>query len=268
MPQNDGFAATIARTYHSHLVPLIFEEYARDLAGRARIPADGRVLETACGTGVLTTRLLGGLRGSARLVATDLNPGMLDVTRTRINGSRSVDCRIADGTALPFADASFDRLLCQFGVMFFPDRDRGFREAARVLRPGGRFVFNVWDSLERNPFARIVHETVTGMFPDDPPGFLTIPFGYHDVSGITSQLHEAGFDAVEVTVLPRVSRASSARDVATALVAGTPLAGQLAARGAGDAALREVEAALIERFGAGDVSAPMQSIAFVASKHG
>jgi len=258
------FAGSIADAYHRHLVPLIFDEYARDLAGRVQVPAGGKVLEIACGTGVLTSHLRRVLRGSVDLVATDLSPMMLEAAQANVGNGGGIDYRPADGTALPFDDGSFDAVLCQFGVMFYPDKELGYREAARVLRPGGTFIFSVWDSLAQNRFCEFVHRKVAEMFPEDPPAFLEIPFGYHDLSEIKVDLQSAGFEKIEITVLPGESRAPSARDVALALITGSPLASQLAEMGVAEESFETVEAALVDTFGSGEVRAPMQSISIEA----
>ena len=158
---------------------------------------------------------------------------MVDAARANVerSGPGTVEFKTADGTNLPFEDDSFDVVSCQFGVMFYADKRVGYREAARVLKPGGSFVLNVWDAFAENPFCRIVHETVVALHPDNPPGFLAVPFGYYDLNTIKSDLQTSGFGEVGLTVLPGTSRASSARDLALALVAGTPLASQLAERG-------------------------------------
>jgi ubiquinone/menaquinone biosynthesis C-methylase UbiE len=263
---NPGFERSITETYHRHLVPLIFDDYARDLAGRMHVPEGGRVLEIACGTGALTRHLRTRLPAGASLVATDLSPAMLDAARENLGDPQDITFRVADGTALPFADGSFDTVVCQFGVMFYPDKGAGYREALRVLKPGGTFLFNVWDSHAANRFAGRVHETVVAMFPDDPPAFLAAPFSYHDIGAISNTLEQAGFSSIRVDVLPRESRAASARDVAVAMVEGSPLASQFDSASARRAALDEVAAALRATFGDGPVSAPMQSIAFAASR--
>jgi ubiquinone/menaquinone biosynthesis C-methylase UbiE len=261
---SDLFAGEIADAYHRHLVPLIFDEYARDLAGRVQVPAGGKVLEIACGTGALTRDLRRALKGTADLVATDLNPTMLEAAEANVGNGGGIDYRPADGTALPFGDETFDAVVCQFGVMFYPDKELGYREAARVLRPGGTFVFSVWDSLAKNRFSEFVHHEVVEMFPEDPPAFLEIPFGYHDISAIKAELQRAGFEKIEISVLPGESRAPSARDVALALITGSPLANQLAEMGVAEESFETVEAALVDAFGCGEVRAPMQSISIEA----
>lgn len=261
---NELFSGSIAEAYHRHLGPLIFEEYARELSARAEVPAGGKVLEIACGTGILTGHLRRALNGSANLVATDLNPMMVDAAKANVGNGGGIDYRAADGTALPFDDDAFDAVFCQFGVMFYPDKGQGYREAARVLRPGGSFVFSVWDSLAHNRFCEFVHHKVAEMFPEDPPTFLEIPFGYYDIAEIKTELQKAGFEKIEISVLPTESSAPSARNVALALITGSPLAVQLAEMGVAQESFATVEAALVETFGEGEVQAPMQAISFTA----
>jgi ubiquinone/menaquinone biosynthesis C-methylase UbiE len=256
---NAAFSNSIARNYEDYLVPLIFEHYAKDLANRMALPAEARVLETAAGTGALTRHLCDILPIDGRIMATDLNASMLDLTADRLNGHPGLSCQVADATDLPFEDRSFDVVGCQFGVMFFPDRQRGFTEAARVLKPGGQFVFNLWDSLAHNRFASVVHETVTELYPYEPPTFMAIPFARQDLSAIKDELEEAGFSHIEISVLPEMSRAPSASHVVKGLVAGSPLRLALEELGGLDEAKLAVEAAIVDEFGAGAVEAPMQA---------
>ena len=158
------FAGSIPEIYDRFLVPLIFEPYAADLARRVAALAPRDVLETAAGTGVLTRALAAQLAPSTRIVATDLNQPMLDQAARRQQGG-SVEWKQADALALPFDDRSFDVVACQFGVMFFPDKVQGYKEARRVLRPGGRFLFNVWDRIEENEFADVVTEALAERVP-------------------------------------------------------------------------------------------------------
>ena len=109
----------------------------------------GELLETACGTGILTRALAARLPEAVAITATDLNEPMLDFARLQPSGGR-VAWRQADAQALPFSDGTFDAVVCQFGVMFFPDKQRAYREVFRLLKPGGRFLFSVWDRLETN----------------------------------------------------------------------------------------------------------------------
>src|SRR6478609_7883295 len=178
---NDAtFAGSVPALYERYLVPLLFEPYAADLASRLAGMERGRLLELASGTGAVTSVLHQALP-EVTIVATDLNEGMLALNRSRAYGD-GVSWQTADAQRLPFEDASFDAVVCQFGVMFFPDKAASYREARRVLRDGGRYVFNVWNRVEDNEVTAIASRTVAALFPSDPPRFIErTPFGYFDV---------------------------------------------------------------------------------------
>ena len=226
-----AFAGPIPQVYDRYLVPLIFEPYAADLALRTVQRQPSRVLETAAGTGVVTRQLATMLPPEVSIVATDLNQTMLDQAAAE-GTARPVEWRQADALHLPFPDACFDVVVCQFGVMFFPDKARAFAEARRVLRSGGQFLFNVWDRIEHNEFANTVTQAVGTLFPDDPPRFFArIPHGYHDPSVIAQDLARGGFTrSPQMTTLPARSRAVSPRIPAVAYCQGTPLRGEIEAR--------------------------------------
>jgi len=257
-----GFTGNIPNVYEAHFVPLLFEPYAGDLAERAARRAPKRVLEIAAGTGVVTRALAKALPNDTEIVATDLNQPMLDEA-ARIGTARGVTWRQADATALPFADASFDVVLCQFGVMFFPNKVRAHSEARRVLRPGGAYLFNVWDRLVDNEFADEVARAVAAMFPDDPPGFLgRTPYGYHERGVIAADLVAAGFEgSPTITSMTARSVAASAREPAVAFVEGSPLANEVLARDA--SRLREATDVATEavrrRFGADRIEGKLQA---------
>jgi ubiquinone/menaquinone biosynthesis C-methylase UbiE len=223
-----AFAGSIPEFYDRCLGPFLFEPYAADLAARAAGLAPGRVLETAAGTGVVTIALAAALP-DAEIVATDLNPDMLRVAAGKLDTPR-LTLAPADAQSLPFADATFDLVVCQFGAMFFPDRVAAYREARRVLRPGGTFLFNVWDRLEANPASKAVAEAVAALFPGDPPSFLhRVPFGYHDRAAIEADLRAAGFTSIEAETVAKRSR-GDARALAPGLCQGSPLRAEIEAR--------------------------------------
>src|SRR5260221_3152969 len=201
MPESDKvFAGSIPTLYDTHLVPLIFEPYAADLARRLSSRRLSRVLEVAAGTGVVTRSMVSALPETVSIVATDLNQAMLD-RAAAVGTRRPVEWRQADAMQLPFQDGTFDAVVCQFGVMFFPEKSKAFAEARRVLRPGGVFMFNVWDRIEENEFADTVTTALEPLFPEDPPRFLArTPHGYHDSPTIARDLANGGFTKSAQTV--------------------------------------------------------------------
>jgi ubiquinone/menaquinone biosynthesis C-methylase UbiE len=250
------FAGSIPEIYDRFLVPLIFECYARDLAGRLAKVEPKDVLETAAGTGVLTRAIASVLPAQARVVATDLNQPMLDHAAAREQIPGGITWRQADALALPFEEQSFDAVACQFGVMFFPDKVLGYRQTRRVLKPGGHFFFNVWDRIDENEFADVVTDTLATIFPQDPPRFMArTPHGYHDVAKLREELTIAGFASVSIETRGDISRAPSPRHPAIAYCQGTPLRNEIEARGPRglEAATQACAKALALRFGEGPV---------------
>ena len=261
------FTGSIAENYDRYMVPLIFESFATDIAQRAAALSPGAVLETAAGSGVVTRALAPRLSPNARYVVTDLNQPMLDYAATRQAADSRISWRKADAQALPFEDAAFDLVCCQFGAMFFPDRPTGYREAKRVLKPGGHFLFNVWDRIEENVFANDVTNALAEIFPNDPPRFLArTPHGYHDTSQIRRELEQAGFTSVTIVTRAEQSRASSPRWPAVAYCQGTPLRNEIEARDAGKlkAATDHAASAIAIRHGNGEVSAKIQAHVILA----
>jgi ubiquinone/menaquinone biosynthesis C-methylase UbiE len=217
-----AFAGSIPRLYDQNLGPLLFQPYADEVGRRAAALQPRRILETAAGTGMVTQALHRACP-DAEIVATDLNQSMLDVAAEHIR-SPAVSFLQADAQQLPFDDAIFDLVVCQFGIMFFPDKVRGNAEARRVLRDGGRYILVIWDRLDRNPASQIVHDAVAALYPQDPPGFFArTPFGYHDPARIEHDLLAAGFTDIQFETLALKSYRSSPRETAVGLVLGCPL---------------------------------------------
>ncbi len=262
------FAGSIPENYDRYLVPLIFETFAQDIAHRVAALSPSSVLETAAGSGVVTRALTPRLAPDASYVVTDLNQPMLDYAATRQPADRRIRWRKADAQALPFEDAAFDIVCCQFGVMFFPDRRTGYREAKRVLKPGGRFMFNVWDRIEENVFANDVTDALAEVFPRDPPRFLArTPHGYHDTALIRSELEKAGFSSVAIETRAEQSRAPSPRHPAVAYCQGTPLRNEIEARDADklEAATDYAASMIAKRHGSGEVAGKIQAHVIVAA---
>ena len=224
MPDNNAaFVGAIPKNYDRYLGPVLFEPYANDLVARVDVGKEGSVLELACGTGIVTRRLRERLAPGAKIVATDLNESMLMFAKQKFEGSEAIEWKQADATDLPFADQSFDTVVCQFGVMFFPDKEQAAREAFRVLKPSGVFLFNVWDAIEENDLPHIAHTIISKFFDDNPPNFYEIPFSFHDQETIASLLSQAGFRNIECSIVSMTAEAASAGEVTRGLVHGNPV---------------------------------------------
>jgi SAM-dependent methyltransferase len=252
------FTGSVPEKYDRLMVPLIFRPYAEELARRARAFSPTRLLETAAGTGAVTQALHEALPDS-EIVATDLNQPMLDVAAARVRSDR-VRFVEADAQELPFEDGTFDLVVCQFGSMFFPDKVRGHAEARRVLRGGGHYLLAIWDRIDRNPLSEAAQQVLIDLFPDDPPLFMRDgPFGYHDPVRIESDLHDAGFNTVDIETVELRSRSPSATDAAAALCYGTPMGVEIEDRAPGtlDRAVERVEEAFRRFEGPGGLDAPM-----------
>jgi len=267
---HSAFTGAIPQLYEKYLGPLIFNEYAADLASRITIPAGGLLLETAAGTGMATRKLRDSIPQDVRIVATDINEDMLSVAKEKFDSNEGIEFKVANALSLPFDDDTFGAVVCQFSVMFFPDKLLALQEAARVLKPGGKFYFNIWDSFEHNHLIQTVNQTIAEILPENTPDFFNVPYGYYEIDVIKNLLFEAGFTGIEISVLPRMSAAEEARDVAMGYVMGTPVRLQIEKYSQNSLfkIVDEVEHAIGKKFGYKTIKAKMQALVFTAHYSG
>jgi SAM-dependent methyltransferase len=266
---NASFIGSIPQFYDQSLGPLIFVDYAEEMARRVAEAKPMQVLETAAGTGIVTRRLRDRLHPGAALTATDLNPPMLEIAKAKFRGGEHVAFQPADALQLPFGDAAFDAVVCQFGIMFYPDRPKSFREVNRVLKPGGRYFFSVWDSHRNNPFGRIAHEVVGRFFPGNPPQFYNVPFSCAAIDPVKEWVLDAGFIDLAISIEQREKTIPDSASFARGAIFGNPVCEQIRERGRDP---EEVVAALLQElrreFGEDPGRMPLQTIFYSARKPG
>lgn len=266
-PAAAQFTGDIPRFYDQHLGPIIFEPYAADLAKRAAAIKPTNVLEIASGTGVSTVALRQALPPATRIVATDLNPAMLEIAKKKLASAVNVEFQQADAQALPFPDAAFDLIAVQFGVMFFPDRPAAYAEARRVLKQGGTMIFNVWGEMSANPFAEIANADAIRFFPDNPPKFYLTPFGYADPARVRADLRAGGFSDVHVDVVRIEQDVGDWRHFAKGLIYGNPMIVDIQASSVNpEDMVAAIADELEKRFGKAPAKTPLEAIVYSVQK--
>ncbi len=262
------FTGDIPRNYNDGLGPVLFVPYADDLAKRVKAFKPASVLELAAGTGIVTRKLRDALPASTSIVASDLNQAMLDIASPQFKNDTNITFEVVDAMSIPKADDSFDLVTSQFGIMFMPDKVASLREARRVLRPGGTYLFNTWGSWDGNPWAGIGHKAIERFFPNDAPGFYKVPFHYHDPKEIKCDLKAAGFKNVKIKELKKKGRISSHEELAHAAVFGNPLADEIRALNTGvtpEQAQEAIRAALETAFGPAPTKMPLMALVVTAT---
>jgi ubiquinone/menaquinone biosynthesis C-methylase UbiE len=267
---HSSFTGSIPEIYDAHLGPFLFEFSAKDLADRVkdRIPPDGKILEVACGTGISTYHLRQTLPSNVHITATDLNSAMLDFAKDKHADLPGVTFEVADALSLIFDDHAFDAVICQFGIMFFPDKNKGLTEMARMLKPGGVLAFNVWDSLEKNKSAAIAHQTIASFFKSNPPQFLTTPFGFYDIDHIKDLITQAGFNDVSSHTVSEIIEVLDASYIAKGYVEGNPGILEINERAtvAASVVTEATADALEKAYGPPPLEIEFQEIVFTATK--
>jgi ubiquinone/menaquinone biosynthesis C-methylase UbiE len=249
MEKTAAFAGSIPVNYEKYLGPFLFEPYALDIVSRLQDKKYNEILELACGTGRVTSHLSKSVQHYT-LTATDLNPDMIEVAKKIVLDER-IKWLPADAMQLPFADNSFDLVVMQFGIMFFPDKLKGLTEAYRVLRPGGRLIFNTWDKVENNDAIHEGRQVIESYFGDNPPVFYNVPFSMFDEKELINLTETAGFKKVKSTLVEKQGFSPSAADLAKGMVQGNPVFLAITERDVSLVSVieKEVEKKFIEKFG-------------------
>jgi ubiquinone/menaquinone biosynthesis C-methylase UbiE len=238
------FIAAMVETYDRRLGPILFEPYARDLACRLIECKPCSVLETACGTGILT-RAIRAIDARTFIVATDVSEPMLAYAKMKGYGFERIQWSIADAASLPFPAETFDAVACQFGLMFFADKHGAIGEARRVLKPGGTLLFSVWDRIATNPPQNALRQILCDFEAHNLPRFLDSAYGFHRRDEIAELLASHGFSEIYSDIVALQMIAHSADEVALAMVGGSPMGQAIHAQGLSvDAIVRAATAAL------------------------
>ena len=269
MTENSArFVGSIPENYDRGLGPILFENYAEDLTRRAVALEAEKVIELAAGTGIVSRKLRDQLSPETRLVVTDLNPPMLEVARAKFKNEENVEFSQADAMSLPFEDESYDLVICQFGVMFFPDKPVAFREVRRVLKPGGVFLFSAWGTMDACSYANIIYDVGAKFFPENPPTFYQVPFGYADSDAVYNDLAVAGFENCQHETIDLVKEVPDWESFGMGAVFGNPLIDEIKQHGtvSPEQVMDAIVIALQDHFGAAPATIPLQATIYSASK--
>lgn len=259
MDKTAAFAGSVPSNYEQFLGPFLFEPYALELVSRLQEKKYSDILEIACGTGRVTSHLAKSVKHDA-LTATDLNPDMITVAKEKVKDG-TIKWMPADAMQLPFEDGSFDLVVIQFGIMFFPDKEKGLKEAYRVLRHGGKLIYSTWNKVET---VKAIHEgrvVIESYFGGDPPKFYSVPFSMYDERDLITITRRAGFKNITTTLVKKEGVSNSASDLAKGIVEGNPIYMAILER---DASLvntikDHVQKVLTEKFSAKDLRSPLEA---------
>jgi SAM-dependent methyltransferase len=214
---------SLGERYEQSLVPTIFQPWAVDLVARAAPQPGERILDVACGTGVVAREALRVMGTSATVTGVDLNAGMLSVARAR-DPEGAIAWREGSVQALPFPDASFTLVLCQQGLQYFPDRAAALREMRRVLVPDGRIVLSVWRAIEHSPgFQALGQAWARHVSPGSPGAQVLPPYVLGEGEGLPAEVEAAGFHDVQSTVASHLLRYPTLEEFPVPYIEASPL---------------------------------------------
>lgn len=218
-----SLTGTAPERYEANMVPALFEPFARGLLGFAGLRRGERVIDVACGTGIVARLGWPALAPSGRLVGVDLNPGMLEVARVAVDDG-DIEFTQGDATALPLPDAEFDVAICHHGLQYFSDRSAALREMHRILTDPGRLVLSVWRPVEHNPGHAVLAAVLDRHVSEAAGDTRRAPFRLSDRGEVRALVTAAGFRDVAIRLDARVARFPSVEAMIRIMMAGTPLA--------------------------------------------
>jgi ubiquinone/menaquinone biosynthesis C-methylase UbiE len=257
-----SFSGEDAQNYETFLGPLLFEPAALSILTHLGSNKIETILEISSGTGRLTRHLREYFHPPAKLTASDISKDMLELAKKQLNDN-SIIFKVADAQNLPFEDGSFDLVVCQFGLMFLSEKLKGFREVFRVLKDGGRFIFNTWESTKNVELFNIVfEETIIPFFDGTDTSRFRTPFSLFDPGIINRYLEDAGFKRGKVIPIEFASYSSSPENIINALLLKHPLGREVAQKDpdALNAMAEALRKRLIDRFGESDLKLILKSL--------
>ena len=262
-------AARGPESYERYQVPSVFGPLARMFLQRIALRPGHRMLDVACGTGILVRHAAPILGPAGSIVGVDLNSSMLDVARAQApTGGASIEWRQGDAASLPCADADFDVVLCQQGLQFFPDRAGALREMRRVLKPGGLVGLSVWCAIEQSPCHLAIAGALLRHVGPDVARRFQGPFSFGDADALKDAMGGAGFRDVEIQVAVVRRRLLPPEESVPGLLASTPVGAEIAALDAiiRDAIVDEVATGLAQYRDAEGLTVPQPTHIALATK--
>lgn len=214
--------------YDTYIVNVFMQDYSRRLVEAAAVESGERVLDVACGTGVVTRLAANKAGPEGQVIGFDLNAGMLSRASASDENVATIDWREGSVTEMPFADGSFDIMLCQHGLQFFPDKAAALAEMHRVLATGGRLLVSVWRSIDHCPWQSVIADAIERHVGSEPAAQVRSAFSFGDAQQLRQSIDDAGFHAVEIRVEPETIRHASLEEYVPGYISATPVAGAVA----------------------------------------
>ena len=266
--RTESYSGSIPEYYDRYLETLLLKPYALKIAGEVEKLKPEKVLELSAGTGILTEALINKLPETTRILATDINPDMLDLAKYKLWTNFNISWQLADATDLPYEANEFDVVLSQFGVMFYKNRHLAYRKIRQILKPGGTFIFNTWGSIYENFIIELTERALKRVFPFDTPGFLEIPFGYHSYEQIIHDLTIAGFSTFRINTVKLTGYAVNSFEATLGLLQGTPLYTEIIGRNPSllPMVIDELNELITEHYGRYHIKVPLVALEIQAEK--